>query len=133
MVDWELRKRDAALALDKEVLRKQDVLKDLEGKIEKMEEDHQNWMAQHQAASDAEMQHRRSMMEAERAHMVQLADAEKAISTQRIAALAALESASAEEMALMDVVTKEASQLLQDGERHLSEKLEATMQLQKHR
>ena len=45
----------------------------------------------------------------------------------------ALSSLETEEMELMETVSRESTYLLEQGEKHLSEKLDATMRLKKHR
>jgi hypothetical protein len=72
-------------------------------------------------------------MESEQTHLRELQKIEQEISRQRISSLNSLESTAAEEMELMDHITKEAEKILQDGEAHLSRKMELTLNIQKHR
>ena len=92
---------------------KEDVLKQQETKVVSMEKEHSNWTVRHQAASDANRDHRHAVMEAERQHMVQLAKAEDIWCRQRLASLSSLETAAAEEMELVETVARESTYLLE--------------------
>lgn len=133
LVDWELKKRDKALALQQEVERREDVLITLQAKINKMENEHHEWMARHQAATDAEVMHRKQLMEAERKHLLELQAIEQEISRQRVVSLGVLENTAAEEMELMDRLAADAHKLLHDSEAHMRDKMELTLNIQKHR
>jgi hypothetical protein len=98
-----------------------------------MEDEHGQWMTRHQAATDAEVMHRKALMEQERKHLLELQSIEQEISKQRIQALNVLETTAAEEMELMDKLSHDAQKLLADSESHLREKMELTLNIQKHR
>ena len=73
------------------------------------------------------------MMDAEKKHLFDLQRIEQEISRQRVHSLNTLETTAAEEMELMDRLALDAKKLLAESESHLSEKMEMTLNIQKHR
>lgn len=133
LVDWQLKEREHAIAMHNEVARREDVLYQLERKIAQIDEDHAHWIAKHEAATQAEIEHKQSIMEKEKMHMRDLQRIEEEISKQRIEALNALEFSVAGEIEVMDKVAAEARKLMSTSEQHIRDKMHIALDIQKHR
>lgn len=133
LVDWQLRDRDHAMALHNEISRREDVLHQLERKITQIDDDNKLWMLKHEAATEAEVRHKRMVVENEKNHMKELQRIEEEISQQRMKTLNSLESAAVQEMDVLDRVAIEAREMLNTGELHMREKISLSLNLQKHR
>lgn len=72
-------------------------------------------------------------MDIERKYLRELQQIEEQISSQRIATLQALELSANEELDLMDRLGREAKEILGESEKHIAEKIQLTMNIQKHR
>ncbi len=73
------------------------------------------------------------MMDTEKQYLMQLQHIEEDISRQRVQALQLLERSSKEEYELIDHVSHETKQFLKEKEKHMQEKTEMTLNLQKMR
>lgn len=90
-------------------------------------------MANHKAATENEVKSRYELMEREKEHMRQLAVMEDLISRKRLTALTSLEKVSKQELEMLDEATAETKKMLEAGEQHLRSKMDATIDIQKHR
>ena len=90
-------------------------------------------MNNHKAATENEVRSRYELMEREKEHMRQLTVMEEMISRKRLEALTALETTSKEEMQALDSATEETKKMLDAGEEHIRNKMEAFLNMQKHR
>jgi hypothetical protein len=133
LVDWQLKDRERAMALNTEISSRQEVLEDLSEKVAKSQADHQVWMMQHESAAATEMAHRQQVMIKEKERLRQLQDIEEKISKQRIDALTVADKAAEEELELMDRIARDAKKVAEIGEKHMAEKVDVTLQLQRHR
>lgn len=129
----QLRERERALRLGAEVVRRESVLKTLEGKLREIEADHERWMNKHQTSTVAEQKAQQEMIAKETEHLYDLQRIEEEIALQRLRALSALEKATEEEMALIDKMAEESRSLHEQNEKHMKFKMEISLNLQKHR
>jgi hypothetical protein len=133
LVDWEIKKRERGMKLEQEVKRREDVLADLQAKIAQVEQEHSAWMAKHEAASESELRHRRTLIDAERASAQELLRIEEAISEARIASLTSLETISNEEVQMLERAAGQNKTLLEEMKKHMEIKMNSALTLQKHR
>jgi hypothetical protein len=133
MFDLQIKERERVMALTQEVSRREGVLRALEKKLLDAEADHRRWIEQHTAASEQEMKYQQSLMIQEKLHLRELHRIEEEISMQRIKALSNLEHAEKEEMAVMDKIASDAQALLLETEKHMKEKMDISLEFQKHR
>jgi len=133
LVDYQLQNRERTMELHNETVERKKILRQLEMKISAVETEHQRWMAKHKSISQTEIEHRKNMMAKEKAHLVELRSIEEEISKSRITALNVMEEVAKEELDLMDKVADDTRRLMVQGEAHLNEKMDLTVNVQQHR
>jgi hypothetical protein len=133
VLDWQLRERAHENSLNRELHRKENILRALTNKTAEVRAEHENWMSRHGHAADAEARRRVATMEAEIAHMKELLKMEELISTQRVEALTMLEKMAEEELTVLDSASEQSKTLITASETHLQQKADLAMNMAKHR
>ncbi|CAE7570132.1 TBC1D31, partial [Symbiodinium microadriaticum] len=134
LVDWQAKERALALAMKREVTAKESALNELEKQIREVEHNHRDWMKNHGVGASAEESKLQvAMMEREKQHLRELAMIEERIARQRIENLQRMEEVARQEMDVLTTVKSDATGLLQESEKHLQDKMEASLTFQKHR
>ena len=133
LIDMQIQQRNKVLNLQKEVKRRNQILQELESKIQSIESEHQQWLIKHTHATEIMQKQRVDNMQAEKQYLRELQSIEEEISLQRIRQLEVLEKTSKEELSVLDKVVESSAKEVQENEQHLKEKMEMMMNLQKYR
>jgi hypothetical protein len=72
-------------------------------------------------------------MQKEKLHMMEVVRLEEEISRQRVELLSRVERAARAELGVIESTTNEASKFIEDSEKHLNEKMQVAMKIQRHR
>lgn len=123
ILDWQIKEREKILALDRELLRKESVVRDLEAEITRVERDHDEAMKKYKVSLQRRQEQDRRLMEAEKIHLKELESFEHDITLERLKALDSLTKSSQEEADFLDSINEEIKITLEDKEEHLREKV----------
>lgn len=133
LLELNMKTRKQSDALEKEIRRRNGVLNKLRKQADELEANHNNWMLRNSARSDVELKNRVKAMQKEKVHMMEVMRLEEEISRQRVELLSRVERAARAELGVIESSTNEASRFIEDSEKHLNEKMEVALKIQKHR
>ncbi len=133
LIDMQIKERNKVLALQKEMKRKEVVLKELENKVQSIENEHQVWMTRHRHQSELIHKQRQQSMDFEKKYLQELTRIEEEISSQRIRAMEVLEHSNKAEIAELGESLQKSAHFIEENEQFMKEKMEMMINVQKYR
>ena len=133
-LDWQLRDRKAAMELGKDTgAEDENMLEQLQMRVEKVNDSHRDWLAQRSEAARLEEAARVSAASKEKAQLRELQRIEEDIARQRMAALSAAEKSAQEQMAALQELRTETEGMMRLSEEQMLERASLTLNLQRQR
>ena len=133
VVDWQLREREFALAISNEVTRRDDVLHQLERKVELIDEEYRRWAAMAKTTDGEERAAMDAAMAKETLYYTEMQRIEEEISERKLDIIRAKEKAAKEQFLASKKIESDAFDVATKRERHLRDKADIQERIAKVR
>lgn len=133
IINLQMQERNKITLLSKEIRSRENILKQLQSRLEEIDKNHEEWKLRHKTSNEIEMKYHHNLLEKEKKYLSDLLLIEEEISETKIKTLNLLEDNMKNEVKMMDDMYKQQEEYLIENEKLLKEKIDMNYTLYKQR